>query len=211
MQSSTGLHDTVVSWYELGAMVTLRSYGSPRSISGAIQKAEPTRDSFLSASLTGSSTTSLASPKSVTRASRPRAVTRMRQFWGTQQPRSTQLFDFHHIIPESFKTLTQMPPSYISDLLKLHAPIRSLRSADKLLLYTPRSRCVRTGDRAFAVAGPKLWNQLPLSIRQAPSLSVFKSRLKTHLYVLAFPTTWLVLLLVFLLLTVLYFVLLCFF
>ena len=88
-----------------------------------------------------------------------------------------------------FKALNGPAPSYISDLVKLHSPIRSLRSADKLLLYTPRSRCVRTGDRAFTVAGPKLWNQLPISIRQAPSLSVFKSRLKTHLYVLAFPTT----------------------
>ena len=86
-----------------------------------------------------------------------------------------------------FKALNGQAPSYISDLLKLHTPIRSLRSADKLLLYTPRSRCIHTSDRAFSVVGPKLWIQLPLSIRQTPSLSIFKS--KTHLYVLAFPTT----------------------
>src|SRR4029434_417871 len=60
---------------------TLRSYVSPRSISGAIQKAEPTNDNFLSlAGSAGSSTTSLARPKSVTKASLPRAVTRIRQF-----------------------------------------------------------------------------------------------------------------------------------
>lgn len=61
--------------------VTLRSYGSPRSISGAIQKAEPTRDILRSGSLAGSSPTSLAKPKSVTTASLPRCVTRIKQFW----------------------------------------------------------------------------------------------------------------------------------
>ena len=81
------------------------------------------------------------------------------------------------------KNCNGQAPSYISDLLKLHAPIRSVRSADKLFLYLPRSRCRRTSDRAFAVTGPKLWKQLPLSIRQASSLSVFKSRLKPHLFV----------------------------
>ena len=40
--------------------------------------------------------------------------------------------------------------------------------------------CKRTGDKAFAVAGPRLWNQLPLSIRQAPSLSVFKCLNKAY-------------------------------
>ena len=38
------------------------------------------------------------------------------------------------------------------------------------------------GDRAFAVAAPRLWNQLPPNIRDAPSIYALKSRLKTHLY-----------------------------
>lgn len=62
----------------LAGLHTLRSYGSPRNISGAIQKADPTNDNFRS--LAGSSTTSLARPKSVTKASLPRAVTLIRQF-----------------------------------------------------------------------------------------------------------------------------------
>ena len=37
-------------------------------------------------------------------------------------------------------------------------------------------------ERAFAVAAPRLWNHLPLDVRSAPSISAFKSRLKTHLY-----------------------------
>ncbi len=57
----------------------------------------------------------------------------------------------------------------------------------KLFYMSPRSRLKFKGDRAFAVAAPRLWNQLPTDIKSAPSISVFKSRLKTHLYSMAFP------------------------
>ena len=57
-----------------------------------------------------------------------------------------------------FEALNRQAPLYISDLVQLHAPIRSPRSVEKLLLYTSRSCCICTGDRAFAVAGPRLWN-----------------------------------------------------
>ena len=52
----------------------------------------------------------------------------------------------------------------------------------------PKTKYKLKGDCAFAVAAPKLWNVLPLHIRQAASLPVFKSLLKTHLYALAFET-----------------------
>jgi len=42
------------------------------------------------------------------------------------------------------------------------------------------------GDRAFAVAGPRVWNKLPDSVRQSSSLDVFKRLLKTHLFSLSF-------------------------
>jgi len=42
------------------------------------------------------------------------------------------------------------------------------------------------GDLAFAVATPKLWNNLPLSVKLVPTLSAFKSSLKTYFYSLAF-------------------------
>ena len=36
--------------------------------------------------------------------------------------------------------------------------------------------------QAFGVVGPKVWNGLPLSMRQLSSLSPFKRALKTHLF-----------------------------
>ncbi len=85
-----------------------------------------------------------------------------------------------------FKSLNGMAPSYLSELLHPYAPARSLRSADLLLLEVPRSKRKLRGDRAFSVAAPRLWNELPIHIRQASSLSIFKTRLKTHFYSLAF-------------------------
>ena len=38
------------------------------------------------------------------------------------------------------------------------------------------------GARSFSAAAPKLWNKLPLELRQATSLNSFKSRLKTYLF-----------------------------
>ncbi len=85
-----------------------------------------------------------------------------------------------------FKSLNGLAPPYLSELLHPYAPARCLRSADQLLLEVPRSKRKLRGDKAFSVAAPKLWNGLPLHIRQAPSLSVFKTTLKTHFYSLAF-------------------------
>ena len=36
------------------------------------------------------------------------------------------------------------------------------------------------GDRAFQVASPGLWNGLPNDIRNAKTMDVFKSLVKTH-------------------------------
>jgi len=42
------------------------------------------------------------------------------------------------------------------------------------------------GSRGFRVAVPVIWNSLSDSIRQTPSLAIFKRELKTHLYNTAF-------------------------
>ena len=82
----------------------------------------------------------------------------------------------------TFKSLHGLAPTSLSELLHHHTPTRALRPADQLLLEVPRSRLKTRGDRAFSVVAPKLWNALPLDIRAAQSLGVFKSLLKTHLY-----------------------------
>ena len=77
--------------------------------------------------------------------------------------------------------------SYISDLLTPYIPSRGLRSSNQSLLVVPRSIQKSCGDRAFAVAAPRLWNALSIHMRQPGfSLAAFKKCLKTYLFKNAF-------------------------
>ena len=81
----------------------------------------------------------------------------------------------------TYKALHGLAPKYISELLTEHKPTRSLRSGAKYLLKQVRTSTAY-GSRSFAAAAPKLWNELPLTIKCAGSLQCFKCLLKTHLF-----------------------------
>lgn len=85
-----------------------------------------------------------------------------------------------------FKVLNGQAPSYLIDLLTRFSSSRSLTSSDRAFLAVPCSCLKIKGDRAFSVAAPSLWNQLPLDICLAPSIITFKTMLKTYLYSQAF-------------------------
>ena len=57
-------------------------------------------------------------------------------------------------------------------------------SFDNYVLNVPRYNLKRYDCRAFSVAAPKLWNNLPLDIKLIPNVNVcmFKSKLKTYLF-----------------------------
>ena len=74
-----------------------------------------------------------------------------------------------------------MPP-YISDLLHLYCPSRTLCSLDTSLLAVPRFSLETFGKRSFSVFGPTVWNSLPLSLRKTQRFTTFKTKLKTHLF-----------------------------
>ncbi len=46
--------------------------------------------------------------------------------------------------------------------------------------YVARTR-TDTSARSLAVTGPKLWNELPTCIKEAPSLEIFRHMLKNYL------------------------------
>lgn len=84
-----------------------------------------------------------------------------------------------------YKAVHELAPEYIKDLVLMNSG-RSQRSFNCLLLFVPRTRLKTKGDRAFSVVGPRLWNALPTHIRSAPSVDVFKTRVKTYLYSVSF-------------------------
>ena len=96
-----------------------------------------------------------------------------------------QRIDFK-ILLLTYKALNGLTPAYMRELLIPYSPKRTLRSMENHLLTPPRCRLEYFGKRSFAAAAPTLWNNLPLNIKQAPSVDIFKSRIKTHLFQLAY-------------------------
>ena len=89
----------------------------------------------------------------------------------------------------TFKILHGLAPSYLSSLISLRRPWRyNLRSSnDTLLLNYPNFISKATlGDRSFTCVAPKLWNALRFDVRCAKSVDVYKVKLQTHLFSLAF-------------------------
>ncbi len=80
-----------------------------------------------------------------------------------------------------YKILHNLAPVYLSSMVAIYTPSRSLRSESQHLLCAARTKYKHRSDRAFSRAGPKLWNDLPQSIQSAKSLPMFKAMLKQHL------------------------------
>ena len=86
------------------------------------------------------------------------------------------------VILITFKILHGLSPAYLSSLLQEYHPPRSLRSSSKSLLTVPTINSVTYGERAFSFCAPTVRNTLPDSLKNAASLSSFKSALKTFLF-----------------------------
>ena len=97
-----------------------------------------------------------------------------------------QRIDFK-ILLITYKALNDMAPQYLQELLELYTTTRDQRSApDPTRLVSRQPRLKGYGARAFEIYAPAVWNSLPQHLRESPSLDIFRKRLKTHLFVLAF-------------------------
>ena len=89
----------------------------------------------------------------------------------------------YKIILWVFKCITHQAPEYLQELIVFRNSKCSTRSSKVPTLEIPRSRQKYAGDRAFSVAGPTLWNSLPVYLRREESIGIFKKKLKTHLFI----------------------------
>ena len=86
-----------------------------------------------------------------------------------------------------FKCISGLAPSYLSNLIMLHNSATSeyrhrLRSSsDTTRLWVPRTK-KRAGDSSFSAAAPRLWNDLPVPLRESVSVPVFRRVLKTYCF-----------------------------
>ena len=84
----------------------------------------------------------------------------------------------------TFNALNGRDPQYMSEMLISRNVHYGLRSREALTLNIPRTERKTLGDRAFEVSAPKLRNSLPEDVRSSDdvSVSVLKSKLKTHYF-----------------------------
>jgi len=85
----------------------------------------------------------------------------------------------------AFCALLGLAPDYLAGdcLLVADSGRRSLRSAERRVCTVP---CQNNafGDRSFAAAGPRAWNELPFSLRDTGLLlTTFNAHLKTYLLI----------------------------
>ena len=73
-----------------------------------------------------------------------------------------------------FKCMHDLAPKYLTELINVQ------RDHD-LTLAVPRCHS-KMGERAFSIAGPRLWNALPTNIRHINTLDTFKSQIKHQLF-----------------------------
>ncbi len=172
-------------FFQLRLLSKIKSFLSLKTLEIAIYALITTRLDYCNSLYLGISKSSIARLQLVQNAA-ARFLKGQRKFdHVTPILKSLHWLPVHHriefkILLYVFKSINNLAPSYLSDLLYPYNPTRNLRSGDQRLLSVPRSRLKYRGDRAFAVAGPRLWNSLPAYIRSAQSLTVFKSSLKTY-------------------------------
>ena len=89
------------------------------------------------------------------------------------------------ILVHTFNAMKACGPSYLSDIINVYVPTRSLRSQSETSLIVPISK-TKLGDRSFRVAGPRLFNALPCGLRDSNEVAAFRRSLKTHLFQMFF-------------------------
>ena len=80
-------------------------------------------------------------------------------------------------------------PSYVADMLlekPSHTRITRSSSHTMPLLSRPAHSKATQGDRSFSFTSSSVWNSIPNYVRFVPSLSSYKSRLKTYLFRLVY-------------------------
>jgi len=93
----------------------------------------------------------------------------------------------HKLALITFNVLQQNNHMYLRDLLTTRNPSRNLRSSSQHLLSVSYMRTV-SSSRCFKHSAAINWNDLPFDIRACDSVNVFKCKLKTHLFNIAYAT-----------------------
>jgi hypothetical protein len=82
------------------------------------------------------------------------------------------LYRLRFLALELYKCVNGLNPNYLNELFMKHSVNYNLR--DNNLLLQPKFRTTRFGLKSFRYIGAKLWNELPLKIKESKNLNTFK-------------------------------------
>ena len=89
----------------------------------------------------------------------------------------------------TYRAIHGTGPSYFQSCFTRVADMSRgrLRSSGSDRLHVPIIRRSTVGSRTFTVSGAAVWNDLPAHVTAAPSLAVFRQRLKTFPFSRSYP------------------------
>ena len=79
-----------------------------------------------------------------------------------------------------YKCLNNMAPDYMCDKFKMQTYTYHTRSQSQSLLVVPKPK-LELFRNSFEYQGAAMWNDLPLYVRQSPSLASFRSSILRYL------------------------------
>lgn len=88
---------------------------------------------------------------------------------------SLSIYRLRFLAIEVYKCVRNENPQYLNTMFVKKSSVYSLRDTD--ILHQPKFNTYTFGYRSFAYYGAKLWNSLPLDLKKAPNLHIFKSKL----------------------------------
>ena len=91
-----------------------------------------------------------------------------------------------HLLPVSYRinfklsiltycALSTQQPPYLASLLHLSNIPRQLRSSISQQLAVPKTK-LNLGKRAFSVAAPRVWNELPITLKTSETIAIFRKK-----------------------------------
>ena len=80
---------------------------------------------------------------------------------------------------EMFKTLNDINPSFMKELFQLRITNRPVRENYLFNMFVPKTNQVKYGTKRLRNLAPKIWNSLPLQIKTAENLDIFKDLIKS--------------------------------
>ena len=86
----------------------------------------------------------------------------------------------------AYKRVKGLAPEYLCDLVKPYVKTFNSRSNSKCLFEVPRSNLKTYGAKSFSFAAATEWNSIPLEIRQAETVEVFKQKVKSYIFKIYF-------------------------